>query len=177
MITYADVQRIYRTESNTPMLGEIPEDFYEQMPKLLSQVEPPHGSHILKFVNEIYIKRRNKIILHALRICDKENTPVNATPSEKELYISAVELMKKHNDQSLNPSLDNRRQEPENTGDRKIKIRMLKPMPSIVGSDLKNYGPLKEDDILELPEDNAMLLIRGEYARKYEETKLSADEE
>lgn len=177
MITYADIQRIYRTEGNTPTLTEIPEEFYAQAAKLLSQVEPAHAGHIQKFVNEIYTKRRNKIILHALRVCDKNNTPLNAVASERDLYAKTVELMEKNSKDVLNAGVRKKHEEPETTEERKIKIRMLKPMPSIVGSDMKNYGPFKEDDIMEIPESNAVLLIQHEYARKYEEPQLSAGEE
>lgn len=177
MITYADVQRIYRTEGNTPTLGEIPEDFYNQIPELLSKVELEHKHHIIKFVGEIYTKRRNKIILHALRICDKDNPPSNITPSEKELYLDAVELIQKHSSSILLNNLKKKHEEPEKREENKMKVRILKPMPSIMGSDLKSYGPFKEDDVLELPESNALILIKHELAKEFRETPSPTGEE
>ena len=177
MITYADVQRIYRTEGKSPILEEVPQDFYAQISKLVSKVEPEHKNHIIKFFGEIYIKRRNKIILHAMRICDKSNPPLNATPSEKQLYTDAVDLIKKYSDSTLLESLTKRQEELETEKEEeKIKVRILKPMPSIVGSDLKSYGPFKEDDVLELPESNALLLIKHEFAEEFKEVPASAPE-
>ena len=40
-------------------------------------------------------------------------------------------------------------------------IRILKPLPQIVGSDMKVYGPFKPEDIVLLPERDAENLIRG----------------
>jgi len=176
MITYADVQRIYRNEGNTPTLEEIPADFYSQIPELVSKVEADHGSHIIKFVGEIYIKRRNKIMLHALRTGDKNNLPRNATPPERALYLEAVDLLQKHAD-SLAASSAKKHEIPEKKEERLVKIRMLKPMPGIVGSDLKNYGPFKEDDVLDLPESNALLLIKHDFAAAFEETPAKSGEE
>jgi DNA replication initiation complex subunit (GINS family) len=177
MITYADVQRIYRSEGNTPTLEEIPADFYSQIPELLSKVEAEHKSHIIKFLGEIYTKRRNKIMLHALRTGDKNNLPRNATLQERALYTEAVDLLQKHADLLLSASTEQKHETLDKPEERLVKIRMLKPMPSIVGSDLKNYGPLKEDDVLELPESNALILIKHDFAAAFEETPANAGEE
>ena len=40
-------------------------------------------------------------------------------------------------------------------------VRILKPLPQIVGSDMKVYGPFKPEDIVLLPERDAENLIRG----------------
>ena len=177
MVTYADIQRIFRNEGNTPTLEEIPGDFYEQVSILLSQVEPEHNKHITKLVGEIYSKRRNKIMLHALRVCDKERMPANAIAVEKDLYRSAVDLLKAHSDQMLQNNLKKRHEEPVKSEEKKVKVRILKPMPAIVGSDLINYGPFKEDDVFELPETNAMLLIKQNFAVEYQEESPKAQEE
>ncbi|MDD5111439.1 MAG: hypothetical protein PHG85_02740 [Candidatus Altiarchaeota archaeon] len=164
MITYADIQRIYRTEGNTPTLEQIPDDFYEQVPILLSQVGEEHRSHINKFVLEIHTKRRNKIMLHALRICDKTKLPPNATTQENKLYTAAVDLIQEYSNRML--SKNNVKKAEHENQERKIRLRMLKPTPNIVGSDLHSYGPFKEDDISELPESNAIILIKQAYAEE-----------
>jgi len=177
MITYADVQRVYHNESKSPTLSEIPEDFYDQIPVLLSEVGKEHEQHITKFMREIHTKRRNKIMLHALRICDKASPPVNITPKENEFYAAAVDLMQKHSKNTLHLNLEKRPKKLEDVQESLVKVRILKPMPSIVGSDLRNYGPFREDQVLELPETNAIILISKQFAEKLEETRPSAQEE
>ena len=39
-------------------------------------------------------------------------------------------------------------------------VRFLKDVPSIVGVDLKTYGPFKSEDVASLPIENARVLIR-----------------
>jgi len=177
VITYADIQRIFRNEGNTPTLEEIPGDFYGQVSVLLSQVEPEHRKHISKLAGEIYAKRRNKIMLHALRICDGDRMPANAIPVEKEFYLQAVDLLKNHSNKILSEKLEEKLEELAKVEEKKVKVRILKPMPAIVGSDLNNYGPFKEDDVFELPETNAVLLIKQRLAEEFVETAPKAQEE
>jgi len=41
-----------------------------------------------------------------------------------------------------------------------VKVRFLKEVPAIVGADIKTYGPFKEGDIVELPKENAEVLVK-----------------
>ena len=43
---------------------------------------------------------------------------------------------------------------------RKMVVRFLKDVPSIVGVDLKTYGPFKSEDVASIPIENAKVLIR-----------------
>ena len=47
-------------------------------------------------------------------------------------------------------------------------VRILKPLPQIVGSDMKVYGPFKPEDIVLLPVRDAENLIRGGVAVEVE---------
>ena len=49
-------------------------------------------------------------------------------------------------------------------------IRFLKKTPSLVGVDLINYGPFDAEDIANLPEKNAKILIYEKFAEKIEIT-------
>ena len=175
MLTYADIQRIFRTEGNTPVLTEVPSDFYSQVSDLTSQVEAEHKQHIEKFSAEICTKRRNKIMLHALRVCEKSNIPTNVTPEEKEFYLKSVDLIQQHSQKTLNINPTKKADQPEKNPEKGMKLRMLKPMPVIVASDMQNYGPFKEDDIIELPESNALVLIRNQFAEEYKEVPAAGD--
>jgi len=43
---------------------------------------------------------------------------------------------------------------------RKILVRFLQEIPTIIGSDMKAYGPFKPEDIATLPSENARILIK-----------------
>ena len=47
-------------------------------------------------------------------------------------------------------------------------VRFLKNTPPLVGVDLINYGPFEEDDIANLPQENAKILIIEDFAEKIE---------
>jgi len=47
-------------------------------------------------------------------------------------------------------------------------IRFVKRAPAIVGVDLINYGPFKEQDVANLPEVNAKILLMEKFAEKIE---------
>jgi len=47
-------------------------------------------------------------------------------------------------------------------------IRFLRTTPPLVGIDLINYGPFEEEDIANLPQENAKILIIEKFAEKIE---------
>ncbi len=49
-----------------------------------------------------------------------------------------------------------------------VLIRFLKKTPPLVGIDLINYGPFKEEDIANIPQKNAKILIIEKFAEKIE---------
>jgi DNA replication initiation complex subunit (GINS family) len=49
---------------------------------------------------------------------------------------------------------------PKGDGAKKILVRLLRDVPSFVGADLKTYGPLKSEDVVLLPAQNAESLVK-----------------
>lgn len=175
MVTYAEIQQIHRLEQKTPSLQNIPEKFYSEVQGLLKQVdEEEHRNAILKIAEEIYERRKSKILLHAIRSVDSEaKPPANIIPAEEELYSNMINLLKTHKAIVLSkemPVLEgsiSKKEEKKEKKNKEIplkKIRMLRSIPSIVGVDLNYYGPLNENDVVEMPEENAVILIREEFA-------------
>lgn len=59
-------------------------------------------------------------------------------------------------------------------------VRIIKEVPEFMGVDLEEYGPFNEGDIVEIPEDNADILVnRGnaEFSDDYEEISKSEAED
>jgi DNA replication initiation complex subunit (GINS family) len=42
----------------------------------------------------------------------------------------------------------------------RVVLRFLKAIPSIIGSDMKTYGPFAPEDVASLPADNAKILVK-----------------
>jgi len=172
-ITYSEIQRIYRAEKRTPALCKIDKNFYRDVSELISQVEEEHRKSIRKMVEDIYIRRRNKILMQVMRTFDTE--PMNALPSEKRLYWDIVDLLKRfeieieekpaevkrggEKDKEIAAVIDRKEKEKEDSKISKIRLRILKAIPSIIGSDANRYGPFEAGDEAEIPIKTARILV------------------
>jgi DNA replication factor GINS len=47
-------------------------------------------------------------------------------------------------------------------------LRFLKDVPSIIGADMKSYGPFKSEDVASLPIENAKILVKHGLTEKVE---------
>jgi len=47
-------------------------------------------------------------------------------------------------------------------------IRILKETPELVGYDLKEYGPFQKEDVVNIPEENAIILVNEKFAERFE---------
>ena len=45
-----------------------------------------------------------------------------------------------------------------------VEVRMLKDCPVFTGTDLDEYGPYEEGDVVEVPKDNADILTNRDFA-------------
>lgn len=166
MMSYDDVVRIYRSEKNSTTLNSLPDDFYAEVKALVSKVEESHRNYIGTLIDDIFERRKNKIVMHALRAEDYSATPTNILPVEKDLYDKIVGVLKEYRKTILSqqPTTEETA-EPLQTSE-KINVRILKAMPSIVGSDMNDYGPFTKDNIVELPIESANMLIERGYAEE-----------
>ncbi len=163
MISYADVQSIYRSEKAGTELQKIDDCFYYDTIDLLAKIGEEHREYIKKLVEEIFERRRNKIVLAALRSGQKE--PANMVPAEKAFYAVIAKDINEYRGILSEPD----KAKAENAGAskvgiEKIKVRFLTQFPSIIGPDMVHYGPFREGDIADLPVDNAKILIEREAA-------------
>jgi DNA replication initiation complex subunit (GINS family) len=158
MTTYSDLERIYRLEKNSPTMQSIPEDFYAQALKLSETPEAAeHRENILELLNEIYERRRSKIILHAARTAGNPTEPSNALKKEAELYYNIISIVESNRRMMLEQKTGE--DESSEVDVSKKRIRLLQAIPVIIGVDAAEYGPFRADDIVELPVDNAQILV------------------
>lgn len=167
MTTYDEIQGIYRAEKRSPnSLGAIDNNFYLNALKLIAEVGESHKNEISNIINEIFQMRVNKIVRLATRIGDS-SPPENTIPAEKELYDEIIRLLTDYRkkillNERIEEEISDKRMEnlsTEESKTEKVKLLILRQMPSIIGSDLVHYGPFKENDIVEIPEDTARILI------------------
>jgi DNA replication factor GINS len=50
----------------------------------------------------------------------------------------------------------------------RVVLRFLKDVPSIIGADMKSYGPFIAEDVASVPVENAKILVKRDLAKKLE---------
>jgi DNA replication factor GINS len=113
--------------------------------------------------------RQRKILQIA---CERESLPSNLLTEQEQRYYDRArqnqETMLRLQEQILEgrmPLPEERDKEPER---RTMVLRFLSDMPSIVGSDMRIYGPFRKEDVAVLPLENAETLLRQELVQRVE---------
>lgn len=162
MISYADVEKSYRQERTSPLLQKIPAGFYTEA-RELSQ-SPQVGDYkdtILEYLRKIYEQRSNKIIHYAGRAGKDAKPPENIIPDEMQLYNDIMKAVEGNRTSIFEKPVEILAEEVKTPT---LKVRMKQPLPAIVGSDMREYGPFKVDDVVELPQESAKMLIERNVA-------------
>ncbi len=170
-LDYSGLQSIYRSEKNSASLSSIPSDFYAQLTALIAKLEKEHTEPALKLAEDILNMRLTKILRLVSRSGDIQ-LPENITDLEKRTYGRIADTIKEHKSEIL--KIEPKKEEttcsvcePEvaeetsaSDEDGKTLLRILEPIPAIVGSDMCHYGPFKENDEPRIPSDTAEVLVR-----------------
>lgn len=136
--------------------------------------------NIHKILRDIYEKRERKIIemaLFASRVSEENIDLSNMLPEEIEIFKSFTKILNRYRSGILinllsfkKPETNGFKLEEEtkeiNTGFKVIakrgykRVKIINPISSFVGTDLKVYGPYNGSEIVELPEDVVELLLK-----------------
>jgi len=174
MAGYASILREQeRTEEKTSVRGRLIEK------------ERDHVDRMLQDLNRLRLKKLVTAELNGAPI-----EPLNLTAEEKRLQVELRRLLAAHT-QGMKQILMGREpnaeapmsnlppqtprpqpspQPPRNEkGEQTLKIvRFTQPLPAIMGTDMKTYGPFKAEDVASLPTQNADNLIRKGIAKLVE---------
>jgi DNA replication initiation complex subunit (GINS family) len=163
MIQYSDLEKAYRTERNAPTLQKLQSAFYEEARELAAN--PDVGDFrdkVREYLGQVYTLRANKIIHYAGRADLNTKPPENILAEEMTLYLRMVEAVSETRAAILDKKVEHAVEAKKPT----VRVRLLQALPAIAGSDNREYGPFKEDDVVELPEDNAAVLMERKIADK-----------
>lgn len=187
-ITYESLYDILRKEKYKPELQKISTNFFKHTIEYIntkkSILDNQKGSifsaelqktqtqlnNIKRILKEIYERRENKIIQLALfssRMNDPQDTS-NMLPEEKILYALLIENLDKYRKGILFKIIEGALPLIEEEKPKTIKmdkreetklVRFLHAIPKFIGDDLNIYGPFEAEDISNLPEKMADVLI------------------
>ncbi|MEM3555445.1 MAG: hypothetical protein QXF56_01870 [Candidatus Micrarchaeia archaeon] len=161
-LTYEELRRIQARERASPVLQSLPQGFYKAVGKLIekknsslksnfSLTEAKEYENILKVIEDIYERRKQKIVMKAMRSGEE-----GALAEEEKEFFSKIRKVIEEEAESFKKNIGVVEGERESIK----RIKILKHLPKFVGSDLKVYGPFEEGASVELPEREAQLLVR-----------------
>ena len=187
---YKKLYEDWKRERENPSLQDLDNDYYPTMASYASKLREQNrmldktsvlGKIMTKEMD--YVEKMLKDLLH-IRLtkiiqAEMEGTPLvtaNLLPDEREFHSEIRRSIGSFNDMARNIILgrldraEPRLQKSTPSGDftgYKV-LRFLKPVPAIMGVDMKTYGPFNPEDVASLPEENAENLIRRGFAKVVE---------
>lgn len=193
---YTRLHEAWEREINRKELQNIPDGFLHEMKEYinqlnktsidagtlsgnLTQTERKYANQMLRELTE---KRLNKIIQSEL-----DGLPINAqamTPEEQRLHSNIRQLLVDYRQGSeissstiyeeeakttpVIPKTAAHEKRFEKTETDLILVRFLKPLPAIMGIDMKAYGPFEPEELATIPRLNAENLIKRGIAKRVE---------
>lgn len=165
---YEKIYSAWEKEQKEKTLQKLEDNFYIEAKKfldtlnadkdesepLLTRLVKKEYANISFMLNDLMNIRLDKI-LRSIRV-GKELSKEKLTHEEKILYERfKKDLLQFFGEKSTPPDI----KEIEEKNESFFLVRFLKPLPAIVGSDMKIYGPFQVEDIATLPKENAKALI------------------
>lgn len=180
-LDFEELRRLHRQEKSSQQLADLGEDFLaelkaylaEKKAEYLESVEKGSSSaedflNIQRMAKELLEIREKKIIkkaFHAAMSSEDEHEPA-LYGEEKKLFCSICKIVsdyRKYLDSIFVSEAKSRDKEKHlNT----ISVQIIEDVPAFVGTNMKEFGPFKKDQIVELPADTAEILISRKLAVK-----------
>lgn len=186
-VSYSTLRSLQAKEKASTALSELSEDFFDQVSVFISrQKELAKGDvakareleNALKILRDITSKRSHKVLLRALRAARVGDDGAGLAREEQSLFESVVSALRKNESfyeaiSSLESggSLSRAeavvlRSEPSAAPDvsQKPRLRVLQDVPAFVCSDQSVRGPFKAGEEIEIPPQEAELLVKRSFA-------------
>jgi DNA replication initiation complex subunit (GINS family) len=179
-LNYEIIRRI-QTKEKGPSLAELPPNFYELVPSLVAKYKNEQNfreyENVLKILRYIYSRRQEKIVTAAMNVLRGIEAPAGMVEKEQQLYermlgmlksdeehfknlISAGDVMPRAEEQTaVQAAVPTIAAEVETL---KVEQRLfvLKDVDEFVGLDGKAYGPFKNGDVVDIPHEEADMLVK-----------------
>jgi DNA replication factor GINS len=172
-LSYDEIRRIHRLEKNTSKLVEVEQDFFGSLNEFIKLEKEDYISslkdfsvskarnftNLKKMVEEIFSLREKKILSLALVSArTNELNEEHMALQEKSLYNEMIKVLNKHKS-LMNQVFEGPSELPKAKALNNVSIRVLSDIPSFIGTDMKEYGPFKKDEEVELPFKIAKLFV------------------
>lgn len=174
-MNYDDLYKAWKREKESSHLQQLPKDFYGNLAEhmkglreeqkmvdeksLMAKLLTTEYAYTKRLFKELLQIRRNKI---AQAILDSGSAPIEACTQEEEKLATDLASIADTYKKILKEVLEGKKAQVKKMAakPKKILVRFLQPLPAIIGIDMKNYGPFKQEDLALLPAENAEALLK-----------------
>jgi DNA replication initiation complex subunit (GINS family) len=188
---YDELYAAWRLEIENGELGSLPSDFYARVADYLGRIKEENKmmdkksvkttllehemANASRMAHELISARYRKLLKMILAGRD---VPLDALASEEQkLYSGVLPSAEAHAKfkagilegqvVKINVEAAAQSSEPPVVHTR-VTLRFLKPVPSIIGADMKSYGPFLVEDVASVPVENAKILVKQGLAKQVE---------
>jgi len=174
---YNKLLTIWKKEKTNDELQDLESDYYQQLVSFLTKIKGNKKDFNKESLEHTLSKKKfhkiEKLVLDTIEIrfqkMVKAISSGNQVPSkvltkeEKTIYeelMKGFQFFKNFRNQILRCEIDKKSGSNESPAeDAKVLVRFVEDVPSLMGVDMKTYGPFKKEDIAILLTDNAKVLI------------------
>jgi len=190
---YDELYVAWRLEIENNALTGLPVDFYVRLADYLRNVKEANSmldtakgvkanlqaeemANATRMAQELVSTRYRKLVK---MVVARQKVPLDCLASEENVLYSGVgssgeafrrfkegllggQLVTIQTDQSIVSAAE------ANVVHSRVTLRFLKPVPSIVGADMKSYGPFLVEDVASVPSENARILVKQGLAKEVE---------
>jgi DNA replication initiation complex subunit (GINS family) len=188
---YNELYGAWQLELETSQLGSLPSDFYSRLAEYLRKIKEERkltdqpglkttlleheGANAARIAKELVEMRYRKILK---MFAAGRSVPLEFLTAEETTLYGGVAPSADAFDKFAKGLLQGQlvriaveapqvQAEPPMVHKR-VTVRFLKPVPSIIGSDMKSYGPFLVEDVASVPVENAKILVKQELAKTVE---------
>jgi DNA replication initiation complex subunit (GINS family) len=181
VLNYDEIRRIHRLEKNSTRLIELEEEFFDELTELIEEEKKDYFdslknfsinktrpfTNLKKLVEEIFLIREKKILNRALVSAKTNEKPEDKFTSEEEKFFKEILKEIKSHDLVLESvfSSNNKKNSKKEKSLNMVSIKISSEIPAFVGTDMKEYGPFKKNQEIEVPKKIALLLEEKKMAK------------
>ncbi len=186
-ITFSELRKIQKQEDRQDELTELEDDFLLRVGDYFERKKEAAGEdrefrNAKRVFEKIISLREDKVFKNA-KISAKsgsEASDLELLPIEQELFRELKEDFKDHRKRAeKRTEKDIEIQEREEKDDEEVEaeveekeyhaVKITSQVPEFLGTDLETYGPFEEGEEVEVPEENAEILVNRGSAEEVEE--------
>jgi DNA replication factor GINS len=185
-MSYNELYEIWKQEVENKEFGKFPSDFYLKVADYLRRLKEEGRmldkrtvkadllrkelDNARKMISDIVQMRRKKLIQ---KMIQGEKIPSGfLTIEEEKIYRGILPLMEAYSNFAKEILSGHIAKIDIEQNQKRAVLRFLKDTPTIVGVDMKTYGPFKVEDIASLPVENAKIMVKQGLAEKVEVTSV-----